>query len=85
MVEMALKQLDGKDLQILPNNVTEGDPDPDPEPEPEPEVCLDETWKIYTYVSDDEKKIVNSDTRWCRWSSSSVRRKCLETWCKRGN
>ena len=61
--DAGLKQLDGKDLQILPNNVTEGDPDPDPEPEPEPEVCLDETWKIYTYVSDDgEKKIVNSDT-----------------------
>jgi hypothetical protein len=61
--DAGLKQLDGNDLQIIPNNVTEGDPDPDPDPEPEPEVCLDNTWKIYTYVSEDgEKKIVNSDT-----------------------
>jgi hypothetical protein len=61
--DAGLKQLDGNDLQILPNNVTEGDSDPDPEPEPEPEVCLDNTWKIYTYVSEDgEKKIVNGDT-----------------------
>ena len=61
--DAGLKQLDGKDLQILPNNVTEGDPDPDPEPEPEPEVCLDETWKIYTYVNENGlTEIRNGDT-----------------------
>ena len=58
--DAGLTQLDGKDLVVSPDDEVEGDGDV--EPDPEPEICLDETWKVYTFISEAGSREFKNDT-----------------------
>jgi hypothetical protein len=60
--DVGLTQLDGKDLVVSPDDEVAGDDDGGDDDDI-PEICLDETWKVYTFTSESgSREFKNGDT-----------------------
>lgn len=62
--DAGLTQLDGKDLVVSPDDEVAGGGDDDDDGDDDiPEICLDETWKVYTFTSESgSREFKNGDT-----------------------